>query len=55
MPSQYMDYETLASYINDEVLFYIYEENEESMLLDWRQLFICKNDDQYNDNNLDFF
>ena len=43
-PSEYMDCQTFADYINDEVLYYIYEENTEYMTMDWRQLFICKTD-----------
>jgi hypothetical protein len=55
MPSPYMNCDTFASYLNDEVLYYIYEENCEYMDVDWRQLFVCKKDhtqsDDFNGND----
>lgn len=50
-PSEYMNYQAYVDYINDEVLNYIYEENTEDMTVDWRQLYICKNENWNNEDN----
>lgn len=43
-PSPYMSCEDMAIYINDEVLSYIYDEYPDFIDMDWRQMYVLKED-----------
>ena len=53
LPSPYMNCETMAEFINDFILSYIYDERQDLLDQDWKQMFVIKS----SDNNLftDFF
>lgn len=40
LPSKYMNFSALKTYINDEVLLYISEENQHLLTYDYQNLFI---------------
>jgi hypothetical protein len=43
-PSPYMSCEDMAIYINNEVLSYIYDEQLDFIDLDWREMYVLKED-----------
>lgn len=43
-PSAYMTCEDIAIYINNEVLSYIYDEYPDFIDIDWRQMYVLKQD-----------
>lgn len=43
-PSPYMSCEDMAIYINNEILSYIYDEHADFLDIDWRQMYVLKED-----------
>jgi hypothetical protein len=50
--SYFVNFSDCAKILNDKILLYIYEENQEDMSIDWRQLITLNKDLNPNDEDL---